>query len=318
MGETPHNQPADGRRTARRRTFLRAVPYVGTAITATGTVAGSVTDRDFPPPTRTEWSEPVSLGNGELRTFTTVSPSGDPTYHGVVLDRDALTGLPSAAVLRTRAERGDSGNKYGPTGAALEIHHAWSQEFFVPFPETAATPFTFLGLSWNPEGHPPPGTYDVPHIDVHFHMLEAATVDAITGLNAASYTIPEPRLPEGYTRVPEPSLGGEFAVVTDMGEHLVDADSPAGPGDEFTATLIWGAYETSGDGRGELTFVEPMVTKRYLETVTGTDRYEIPQPTLYPTAGAYPTAYAVRDVPNDDAIAITIEAFTAVGRTEQH
>ncbi len=55
-----------------------------------------------------------------------------------------------------------------------------------------------------------------------------------------------------------------------------------------------------------------MVTKRYLETVTGTDRYEIPQPTLYPTA------YAVRDVPSDDAIAITIEAFTPVGRTEQH
>ncbi|ELY84109.1 hypothetical protein [Natrinema altunense] len=318
MGETPQSHLADGRRTARRRTFLRAVPWVGTALTATGTAAGSATDRDFPPPKRTEWSEPISLGNGELRTFTTVAPSGDPTYHGVVLDRDALTGLPSAAELRARAERGEPGDKYGPTGTALEIHHAWSQEFFVPFPETAATPFTFLGLTWNPEGHPPPGTYDVPHLDVHFHMLEAETVDTIDGPRAAAYTIPEARLPAGYTRVPEPGLDGDFAVVTDMGEHLIDPGAPEHTDGEFTNTLIWGAYDTTGNGRGELTFIEPMVTKRYLETVTGTDRYEIPQPTLYPTAGSYPTAYAVRDVPSDDAIAITIEAFTPVGRTEQH
>ncbi|WP_255681838.1 hypothetical protein [Natrinema sp. SYSU A 869] len=275
-------------------------------------------DREFPPRKRTEWSEPITLGNGELRTFTTVTPSGDPASHGVLLDRDALTDLPSAAELRTRAERGDPGDKYGPNGAAVEIHHAWSQEFFVPFPETAATPFTFLGLTWNPEGHPPAGTYDVPHIDVHFHMLEAATIDAIAGLDAASYTIPEPRLPEGYVRVPEPSLDGDFAVVTDMGEHLIDPEPPEIAGGEFTTTLIWGAYDTTGDGRGELTFVEPMIAKRHLEAVTGTDRYEIPQPTMYPAAGEYPTVYGVRDVPGDDAIAITIEAFSPARRTESH
>jgi hypothetical protein len=258
----------------------------------------------------------VSLGNGDVRTFTTVTPAGEPKYHGVALERDALTGLPSASELRTRANRGEPGDKYGPDGAAVEIHHAWSQEFFVPFPEAAATPFTFLGLTWNPEGHPPPGTYDVPHVDIHFHMLAADTVDAIDGPRAATYTIPDSRLPAGYTRVPEPRLDGKSAVVTDMGEHLIDPDSPEHTGGKFTNTLIWGAYDTAGDGCGELTFVEPMVTKRFLETVTGVDRYEIPQPAVYPAPGAYPTAYAVRDISSEGEIAITIESFTPARQTE--
>ncbi|SER16816.1 hypothetical protein [Natrinema salaciae] len=301
---------ASGRRIGDRRTFLRAVACVGATLGVPETVAGNTTDRQFPPRKHTTWSDPVTLGDGEVRTFTTVTPSDEPRYHGVVLERDALTGLPSASALRARAERGEPGDKYGPDGAAVEIHHAWSQEFFVPFPETSATPFTFLGLTWNPTGHPPPGIYDRPHVDVHFHMLAAETVDAIEGLHPATYSIPNPRLPEGYTRVPEPTLDDDAAVVTDMGEHLIDPGASEFSGGQFTHTLIWGAYDTNGDGRGELTFVEPMLTKRYLETVTGCNRYEIPQPQVYPAAGAYPTVYGVRDVPREDAIAVTIESFT--------
>lgn len=313
MVDPRRNRDANRQRSSSRRTFVRTVVGSGTALAVTGTVtgSGSATDGRFPPRDATAWSDPVPLGNGTVRTFTTVAPSGTPKYHGVFLERDALTGLPSAAALRRRSQRGAPGDKYGPNGEAIEIHHAWSQEFFVPFPETSATPVTFLGLNWNPEGHPPPGTYDRPHFDIHFHMLEAETVDAIEGLRPASYTVPESRLPEGYTRVPAPALDDEFAVVTDMGEHLVDLESPEFSGGEFTQTLIWGAYDANDDGCGELTFVEPMLTKSFLENVTGSNRYEIPQPDAYPASGVYPTAYAVRDVPAANAIAITIESFAS-------
>lgn len=308
----PHrNRLTNSRWIGDRRTFVRTAVRAGATLAATGTGVRSATDRDVPPRECTEWSEPVHLGDGDVRAFTTVSPSGDPKYHGVSFDRDVLTGLPSASAVRRQAETDEPGDKYGPNGAAVEIHHAWSREFFVPLPETTATPFTFVGLNWNPDGHPPPGVYDRPHFDIHFHTLEPEPVDAIEGLRAANYTVPDRRLPEGYVRVPAPELDGEFAVVTDMGEHLVDPESPEFTGEEFTNTLIWGVYDANDDGYGELTFVEPMLTRDYLESVTGSDRYEISQPAAYPSADAYPTAYAVRDAPSRDAIVVTIESFTS-------
>lgn len=324
MYERNHTEKDEGNGAVDRRTFLRTAGVAGSGLAATalGTGAGAAASNGpkngFPPAGITEWSDPVRLGNGELRTFTSATPSGEPTCHGVYLDRSALSGLPGAEELSERGESDDPGDKYGPTGEAIEIHGAWSQEFFVPFPATAATPVTFLGLTWNPAGHPPPGIYDVPHFDVHFHFLEMEMVDAIEGLAPAGYALPGERIPEGYVRLPEPAFednGGDdqFAVVTDMGEHLADPTSPelAGEG-EFTNTLIWGAYDPDDDGEGELTFVEPMLTKAYLEGISGTNRYEIGQPETYARPGAYPTEYAVRDVPNEDAIAITIESFESV------
>lgn len=286
-----------------RRRFLGSVAATGAIVGSSG-LASAKTSDGFPPAGTTEWSAPVTLGNGEARTFTTVTPSGDPKYHGLYLERTALEGLPSADELENAGED-DYTDKYGSDGEAVVIHHKWSQEFFVPFPSTDATPFTFLGLNWNPGGHPPDGVWTVPHFDIHFHMLPTATVDAITGPRAPTYDLPAEYIPEGYARGPVV----DERVITDMGEHMVDPTVSEMSGGEFTNTLIWGAYDPDDDGTAELTFVEPMITRAYFQSHTGVDSRVIAQPETYARAGTYPTVYSVRDVPSDDAIAVTIGEF---------
>ncbi|WP_336001733.1 hypothetical protein [Halorientalis halophila] len=291
------------RSTARsRRTVLAGLG----CLTLTG-VAGATPGRGrgrgggsgFPPAGITTWAEDDdgdrierTLGDGELSTFASVTPSGRPKYLGVHLTRDALSGLPSASELAESDE-------------GLTVHGAQSQEFFVPFPEAAPDPFTFLGFYWNPEGHVPPGVYDLPHFDVHFHFQpESVVADIDPGV--AEYPIPDERMPEGYTRLPNPA--GEFDRVIHMGEHLGDPDAPEMQGETFENTLIWGAHDVDGDDAGELTFVEPMVTVDYLSELSGVDGREIAQPGVYPQDGWYPTRYAVRDL-GGDGVAIVLEKF---------
>ncbi|WP_408959087.1 hypothetical protein [Natrinema sp. 74] len=300
-------------RTRTDRSTVSRRRFIGTATAATGAVLGlcgpasASGDDAFPPKDNTEWGDPVTLGNGEARTFTTVAPSGRPASHGLLIERAALEGLPSADDL---ARSGDDAytDKYGPTGESVVIHHRWSQAFFVPIPATAATPMTFLGLNWNPDGHPPAGVWTEPHFDVHFHMCSPETVDAIAGPAAPTYDLPERYVPEGYARGPVV----DERVITDMGEHLIDPTVPELNGGTFTNTLIWGVADPDDDGTGVLTFVEPMLTRAYVRDHVGIDRRPIAQPETDAGAGVYPTTYAVRDVPDRDAVAVTIADFEPV------
>ncbi|QPV61942.1 hypothetical protein I7X12_14435 [Halosimplex litoreum] len=268
-----------------------------------GETPAATADRPFPPEGRTEWGDRVTVGDGAVRPFTTAGPSGGTDSHGVLLDRDALQGLPSAKSLEAAGED-EFPDKYGPAGGAAEIHTKWSLQFFVPFPRVPDTPITFLGFNWNPGGHPPEGVWTVPHFDVHFHMRPPEAVDAIAGPRAPEYSLPDRYVPEGYARPPNESA----RVVTDMGEHLFDPSAPEHDGGSFTNTLIWGVAD-GGDGVGELSFVEPMLTRAFLRDHTGTDRRAIAQPDTYRSAGNYPTAYAVRDVPEREAVAVVVEDF---------
>jgi hypothetical protein len=311
-----------------RRGILRRASAIGTAALAAGCAGGppssdtdtetrietrsasnggetpaETTEGPFPPEGRTEWGDRVTVGDGAVRTFTTTDPTGGTDSHGVLLDRDALRGLPSAASLEAAGEA-EFPDKYGPMGGAAEIHTKWSLQFFVPFPPAPDTPITFLGFNWNPGGHPPEGVWTVPHFDVHFHMRPPETVDAIAGPRAPEYSLPDRYVPAGYARPPDESA----RVVTDMGEHLFDPTAPEHQGGTFTNTLIWGVAD-GGDGVGELSFVEPMITREYLRAHTGTDRRTIAQPDTYRSADVYPTTHSVRDVPEREAIAVTVADF---------
>jgi len=296
-----------------RRRFVQSA--VSTAALGTsGLASASASGREasgsgacggFPPESLTKWGPSVTLGDGEARTFTTTITSGTTTIHGVLIDRAALQGLPSAADL---ADCGGYDDKYGPDGLATTIHGKRSLEFFVPFPDAEGTSITFLGLNWNPGGHPPPGVYGVPHFDVHFHALPMATVDAIEGLRRASHDVPAARIPEGFSRAPDPNVGGP-AVVTDMGEHLVNRNASEFDGEPFTNALIWGVHDADDDGVAELSFVEPMVTRAYLTGLSGTDERPVPQAEDAHGTGPWPRTYSVRDVPTRDAVAITVRGF---------
>ena len=329
-----------------RRTLCRSVAAGGALLGGTG-LAGATPGRrrsnggpkrGFPPNGIAEYGGTVELGDGRARTFTTATPSGEPKYHGVEFDRAALLGLPSAEDLETAQNRAKA-DKYRPQGQAATVHYKESLQFFVPLPDAAGTPFSFVGLNWNPGGHfGGKGAWLKPHFDVHFHMLDPGSVDGIEGPtlppydtgNGAYTTGPGPdfdgevtatnfdhsQLPAGYARAPAPVADQRY--ITDMGEHAAPADAPElpdGPGDTgdpeaFENTLIHGF---TGDASGSrLSFVEPMVTREFLAGVSGTERYDIAQPEEYPHDDQHPQAYSVRDVPSRDAVAVVLEEFEQV------
>jgi len=308
-----------------RRQLLRATA-AGT-LAAAGGVAGAspgngtgAAPRDdagggFPPSGITTYSDPVTLGDGAVRTFTSATPSGVPKYHGVEFDREVVTGsLPSAAELAADRTSVDPtyDDKYDSTGEAMTVHRRESLQFFLPLPLADETPFTFLGLNWNPNGHPGGGeAWGVPHFDIHFHMLGTDIVDAIEGPAYAPYDgIPDERIPAGYNRSPPRAAAERY--ITDMGEHLAPADAPELPGnpEAFTNTLIQGFVGVAGEP--ELAFVEPMLTREYLREVTGTERFEVPQPSVYPHDGRHPTAYSVRADPAAGTVTVALQAFKSV------
>ncbi|WP_066415942.1 hypothetical protein [Halorubrum aethiopicum] len=357
MNEDHTSDESDRQRTTGRRSFVRAT-VAGTALVGgSGVVAGQPGNsgnasggkgggngngggKGFPPDGITEYGDSVDLGDGEVRTFTTETPSGNPKYHGVEFDRSALEGLPSADDLET-ADNRDETDKYRAGGQATKVHFKQSLQFFVPFPDAEETPFTFLGLNWNPGGHyGGAGAWLKPHFDVHFHMLDPATVDSIEGPGLPPYDTgedyepesPEPdpdgevtetnfdsdQLPEGYARSPEPVADQRY--ITDMGEHTAPADAPelpdapGEPGDPeaFDNTLIQGFVADAETSR--LAFVEPMITRKFLRDHSGTENYDVPQPEEYPydEPTHHPTGYSVRDVPAKDAVVVTIQDFEEV------
>ncbi|WP_199236408.1 hypothetical protein [Halorubrum sp. ASP1] len=336
---------------ANRRAVLRGVAATGAAaILGSGTVAGDPgrgrgNDPDgapgggFPPKGITTYGRSVDLGNGSVRPFTTETPSGEPKYHGVEFERAALEGLPSADALAAADNRAET-DKYRTGGQATEVHFKQSLQFFVPFPDAAETPFTFLGLNWNPGGHfGGAGAWLKPHFDVHFHMLDPARIDAVEGPRLPPYDTgngeyepgtPQPdfdgevtetnfdyaQLPEGYARSPQPVADQRY--ITDMGEHTAPADAPElpdapgepGDPDAFDNTLIQGFVGDADSSR--LAFVEPMVTREFLRDADGNETYEVPQPDVYPHEQRHPTQYGVRDVPSKDAVAVMLSGFEPV------
>ncbi|WP_236044548.1 hypothetical protein [Haloarcula salinisoli] len=299
-----------------RRQLLRAAG-AGT-LCGGGSVAVGASGDDgegFPPEGITTYGEAVTLGDGEVTPFSTATPAGVPKYHGVEFDREVVTGsLPTGDELAADRTSDDPtyDDKYAPTGQAREIHRRESLQFFVPFPDAEATPVTFLGLNWNPDGHPGGGgAWAKPHFDVHFHMLGTDTVDAIVGPDCAPYDgIPDEQIPTGYNRSPPETAAERY--ITDMGEHLAPADAPELPGNPaaFTNTLIQGFVGVDGDP--ELAFLEPMLTREYLREFAGTERFEVPQPSVYPHDQRHPTTYSVRTDPADESIVVALQGFEQV------
>lgn len=297
---------------------------------------GSDDEEGFPPRGITEYGRDINLGNGTVRPFTSETPSGEPKYHGVEFDRAALEGLPSSDELGEADNRAET-DKYRAGGQAATIHFKESLQFFVPFPDAVATPFTFLGLNWNPGGHfGGKGAWLKPHFDIHFHMLDPATVDSVEGPQLPLYDTgngeyelgsPAPdqdgevtetnfdfdQLPAGYQRAPDPVADQRY--IRDMGEHTAPGDAPElpdGPGDtgdpeKFSNTLIQGFI---GDTEGSrLAFVEPMLTREFLREFQGTETYGVPQPEEYPHDEWHPHEYSVRQVPSNDTITVVLQDF---------
>ena len=180
-----------------------------------------------------------------------------------------------------------------PPPAEGETGHNPANDFIIPLPTeaSAATPFKFVMLNWNPMGHEPEHVYTIPHFDIHFYET---TPDQVMGY--MDQTKLNTEVAAGY--VPANHISGPGVPM--MGKHYIDATSGELNGHTFDQTFLYGAYD------GKVVFYEPMITLDFLKNTEHFDR-SIPQPTKFEKAGYYPTKMKVQK--RNDQTEITLYAF---------
>lgn len=179
--------------------------------------------------------EAKSLGQGKVWTWIQTDSDGVPQTIGITMTESALQGLPT-----------DGG--HGCCGG---------NEYSLPLPAIAVeTPFHHVVINWNPKGHEPAGIYDKPHFDFHFYTMSEAerlNIKENPELTGDAARAPSAEyLPKDYVQAP--------GIVGKMGSHWVDSLAPEFNGQPFASTFIYGSYN------GRVTFVEPMITKAFLES----------------------------------------------------
>ena len=203
------------------------------------------------------------LGNGNARTYVTLDGDGQPTEVGVRLSSTALEGLPQSGTM-----------------------------LMLDFPDQAATTaFDHVMLNWNPQGHDPVELFGKPHFDVHFDMVDMATMHGINpgdpDYAAKAEHLPEAEyVPQVYAVAPDVPVAAQ--AVPGMGVHWFDAsDTSLVPGTyDFQHILLNGSWD------GRHTFYEPMITTEFL--MSGPDLEQpLKQPQAFQKTAYYPTTYAI-------------------------
>jgi Domain of unknown function (DUF5602) len=245
---------------------------------------------------RIAYGPSLALGQGTARTFVSLDNQGAPTKLGVALSESAMQGLPTTPMPGM------------PSAVMLTLA--------LPS-EASNTGFDHVMLDWNPAGHEPDHVYTHPHFDFHFYQITSAERDAIVPSNptyaAKVGVFPSPDfVPAGF--VAGNVLAGVPAVaaaVPFMGMHWLDVTSPElqppPSGKTFTTTFIYGSYD------GKFTFLEPMITKAYIESMKDkADGVTMPIGVAAKVAktGAYPNAYSIKYDAASKEYRITLEGLT--------
>ncbi|WP_158059050.1 DUF5602 domain-containing protein [Halorussus halophilus] len=272
-----------------RRTALKTI---GTGLFATGLSGTALAQDGFPPTARTDWGKPQRLGAGTAATFLTTGDEGRARYLGIWFTAEALEALPEDA------------------------DEAPSHITTLPLPAVASsTPFEWVAVDWNPEGHIPEAVYDVPHFDFHFYFADQETVEQrvppgecdADGDGTVDFDVPCAVQETGTKPLPQaqkpPGYVSTQETVPVMGDHWVDPNAPEFTGEPFTYTWIWGSFD------GQLWFMEPMVSAAFLRELRGKVQADISMPAAFPEAGRYPTRYVVRYLRNQDAYAVVLRNF---------
>ena len=227
----------------------------------------------------------VSFAQGSARSWVQLDATGTASAIGIAMTETALSGLPTTVS--------------GPSPTALMAS--------LPLPaEAAGTGFDHAELGWNPLGHEPAPIYGLPHFDMHFYTVSAATQQAIlpndpqwatkaANLPGAAF------VPAGYVSPPPPLAA---SAVPQMGVHWTDVKSPEFNGQVFSSTFIFGSWD------GQYIFLEPMITKAYLDSHPANATRNIPQPAQWAKPGSYPTTYTVNYDASAKEFRITLGGLT--------
>jgi len=214
-------------------------------------------DKNDNPSSQTIYGKAVTLGEDSIRAFVTLDDGGDPQTIGLQFGENALKGLPTDTM----------------PGMPHYMH-------IVAIPEQGKMiGVDHFEVDWNPLGHEPKAIYGVPHFDFHFYYIKSEEQAKIAG-GPDTVPVPAQYIPKDYI-VPVP-----FAVPY-MGVHWFDSTAAEFHGQPFTATFIYGFYH------GEMIFLEPMITKAYLETRPDVS-VVIKQPVAFQKSNYYPVSYQVK------------------------
>jgi Domain of unknown function (DUF5602) len=245
-----------------------AAPHVVRALLCMGVtvlVAGCSDDTTAPGKTHELDGPTVAVGSGTARVY--VLEQGDtPTSVGIELSAGALDALPDSMAM-------------------------WQ----LPMPAgAAAAPWDHAMLNWNPQGHPPPEIYGVPHFDFHFYTIPVDAQMAIPG-GPDTETVAPQYVPKDYA--------SEVVSVPAMGVHWADTLAAEYHGHPFDRTFIYGFFHK------QMVFVEPMVTVAYLQSHPDVSM-SVKQPAAYQAAGRYPLASAVRWDAARQTFRISLDSLT--------
>ena len=218
------------------------------------------------------------LGSGTVRSWVTLNEEGKPAAVGLTFSESALRSAP------TELPSGREG-----TELVLELPK-----------EAGATAFNHILFNWNPNGHEPPGTYDIAHFDIHFYLISPEEREAITAQGddlAKCYKAPPAEyVPAGY-------ILPQGTAVPRMGAHWLNPQARELQGQKFTNTFLFGNYD------GRIIFYEPMITKSVFETKVDITEY-IKLPARVQKPGYYPTKYSVRYDAAKKEYTVALEGMT--------
>jgi len=284
----------------------KGVEMLAGAIIATSVISGAFSEA-FASELKTIETKPQKVGNGWARAYITLNTDGSPFALGMSLDKDALEGLPQHPDPTSRCFDKNGNGKL----EADECIGDYNFTFTIPDGEAAkaVSPFKWAVLNWNPHGHSPPAPppWAAPHFDFHFYL---AARDAVKKLRPGScgelidcddFKKATKPIAVKYIHRDHIDVG---AAVPDMGNHLIDSRSPelAPNGPPFTHTFIFGAYD------GEITFLEPMITRAYLAS-NPTMCESIKQPEAWQLPGWYPRKYCIRHLDRIGRYTVSLEDF---------
>lgn len=272
----------------------RAAMALTLSVAAIAAIACS-DDSTAPAAPRTVYGVSQNLGNGTARTYVTLNAEGKPVSLGVALSEAALTNLPMTP------------NAPSPSAAMLQLA--------LPV-DAPVTGYNHVMLDWNPAGHEPDHVYTLPHFDFHFYQLTPTQVMAMMptdpqwATKAGSYPAAQ-YVPNGYVAASVlANVPAAAAAVPMMGMHWLDVSSPElqppPAGKTFTETFIYGSYD------GKFIFLEPMITKAYIESLKNTSGMQraIPSPAQVQTAGYYPSKYSIRYDSTAKEFRIALDSLT--------
>jgi hypothetical protein len=216
-----------------------------------------------------------------------VDSNGHPSEIGIEMTPEAFKNLET-----------DNSKTLPPEHATIivPLHHKATQ----------LTPFNHVGLNWNPQGHEPPGIFDVPHFDIHFYMISAEEQLAIPAWSPKTDAAFNNYPPMGYMPADYGTPPGPATAEAQMGKHWLPVN--LGAYLPFSKIMVYGTYN------GKFIFVEPMITLDYLlSDVPFNDNYS--QPEHFEKAGNYPTKYNIYHDAVTGNTYVTLSDFVARAAT---